>query len=131
MRDRDELIQRWYQRGKRTVAEMSEHFGLTRQGIYHILHRVISAPLPWLKAVVKRTILNVSVASQRTALPGRAPRIFTSLMRWCGLRTVRRKPDEAVFDEAERLNALEKRPLKPKRLAKIAERVCRERMGFS
>ena len=109
---------------------MAEHFGLTRQGIYYVLHRVISAPLPRLAALVKRTILNVSVASQQTDIPGRAPRIFTSLMRWCGLRTVRRKPDEAVFSEAEKLNALEKRPLKPKRLEKIAERVCRERRAF-
>ena len=54
-RERDELIHRWYRRGKRTVAEMAAHFGMSRQGIYYAINRVLSAPLPRL-APVKLTI---------------------------------------------------------------------------
>ena len=130
-RERDELIDRWYHRGIHTVAEMAEHFGLTRQAIYHVLHRVVSAPLPRLAAIVKRTIENVPVLGIPSAVRGREPRIWTSLMRWCGLRTVREQPDDAVEAEAERLNALEERPLKPRRLAAVVARVCRERRTFA
>ena len=126
-RERDELIDRWYHRGIRTVSEMAEHFEMTRQGIYFVLHRVISQPLPRLAAVVKRTIQSVQVSSLPALVPGRASRVLNSLMRWCGLQTVRRLPDTAVSDEAERLNGLEERPLKPKRLEKVVEWVCWER----
>lgn len=130
-RERDELIDRWYRRGQRTVAEMAAHFGMSRQGIYHVLNRVLSAPLPRLAAVVKRTIVNVRVAASQTDLPGRSARIVTALMRWCGLRTVRELPDAAVHDEARRLNAMEVQPLRPNRLLKVAEWVCAKRRGFA
>ena len=152
-RERDEEIERMYRTS--TAKQVAEHFRLSvrsirrivrwvREGFVNLARRhvapVTSLLIPrlreWLEASraaaerVTRTIQNIQVASQQTLIPGRSPRILTSLMRWCGLKTVRGLPDEAVFAEAERLNAIEKRPLKPKRLAKIAEWVCRERRKF-
>ena len=152
-RGRDEAIEAMYRTS--TAKQVSKHFSLSirsirrivrwvRESFVNIARRhvapVTSLLIPrlreWLEASrsttgrVTRTILNIPVSSQPCLVPGRSSRIVASLMRWCGLKTIQRLPDEAVRDEAERLNAMEQRPLKPKRLAKIAEWVCRERRAF-
>ena len=157
-RDRDTAIEEMYQTS--TAKQVAEHFGLSvrsirrivrwvRDGFVNLARRhvapVTSLLIPrlreWLEASraaaerVTRTIRNIAAMDTPTAepscVPGRSKRILTALMRWCGLRAVRRLPDKAVSDEAERLNGLEERPLKLKRLAKVTEWVCRERRKFT
>ena len=51
---------------------------------------------------------------------GRSKRIYTSLTRWLGLRNTRTASYESVIREADRLNALEPRPLKPPAVRRAA-----------
>ncbi len=137
-RERDAKIKRWHETGKHTVIEMARFFEISRQAIYKILRRVIAVRPPLVeKKEDNRTNMKVQNSPMREPphadavdpldVSGRSPRLFQGLMRWCGLRLVKDLPDEAVYREAERLNRMEDRPMKPARVAGIARKVCRYR----
>ena len=101
-------------------------------GIYDISRRKV-APLdslyvkfrPFLSSFVRDTChLESTHFAPPAALPsscrGRSNRIFTSLTRWLGLRSTRNASFDAVIREAQRLNGLESRPLKPPAVRRAA-----------
>ena len=135
-RDRDLLIHRWYRTGKFTVTEMAAHFELTRQGIYYVLRRTVSAALAKIEPV-KRTIRKVQrmvLGELPKAYPvdsletGHAElRLFTVLRRWLALNVVREAPDSRVRAEAERLNAESVCPMRDGRVKTVLRAVLAKR----
>lgn len=142
-RHRDANIKRWYQSGKYTVAQMASHFGMTRQGIYYIINRVLTPLLPrenvpkMAMRYVKSAFMNMSEWPFREPpparpvdsmdVPGRVPRLRKALLAWCGLRAVRNLPDSELWREGERLNSESARPVKPGQLASVIRGICRDR----
>ena len=119
-RHRDARICRWFRAGKYKATEIARHVGLSVRQVYRIVARVIPPQppkVPWKtrseREVVTSTLDYTKDASLDDSREGREPQVFGGLLRWTSQMAVRKMPDEAIFREAERLNARLDRPLTP------------------
>ena len=145
-RDRDARIARWINRGKYSIRQVARHVGLSTGAVSAIASRARGGKGYWRGPekyhppdTRRRRVF--SQPSLRTCRPfspfppaaagSRNVALFTSLSAWTGLQEVKRLPDAAVRAEAERLNLLFSKPLRPKELKRIVRSVCKSRSRFA
>ncbi len=139
-RERDERIGRWINTGKYSVLQVAVHCGLHPTTVWRIASRARGGSGFWRGPERQWPVLRphaqlrepyMRAPSARPPVTG--PRnlvLFNALIRWCGLKTVRRLPDEAVKAEAERLNAGCDPPLPARRVQSVVRSVLRYRRSW-
>ena len=142
-RDRDARISRWVNRGVHSVHEVARHVGLALSTVSRIASRARGGTGFWRgperyhrpdirrRKGLREPSGNTPRALSLTGRGSRNVELFTSLTAWTGLRTVQKLPDTAVFDEAERINAVLREPMRPAELRKVVRSVCRRRRRFA